>query len=351
MNIVISIEHPAWAHQFHNIIKHYSKETNNILVLAVNKDGDLDLLKRYGIEYHTMADTTGENLLQKAFLFLKLSFSYTKAIYKFKPDILIGRASPMMAIAAFLSHKPHIIFEDTEVSRFSLIFCRMFSSCIVTPIPFLNNLGRKQMRLPMYKELFYLHPDVFVPEMSYLEQCGINASEKYVIVRFVAWNASHDIGKGGINARDKVNFIENLAQHVKAYISSEAEMPEELVKYKLPIPYEKIHHAIYYASLVISEGATMAAEAVVLGTYAFYLNAIVSGTNLEQQDRYKLLKILQNPKTRYDTALIEAIEMLKRPNLWKENKEKRQKILDDMDNPNNQFIQLIEEYCKRFGRL
>lgn len=345
MNIVISIEHPAWAHQFYNIIKYYLEKQNNVLVLAVDKDGDIELLEKYGIEYKLMANTTGENVLQKGYLFIKLSFLYTKAILSFKPDVLIGRASPMMAIAAFISRRPHIIFEDTEVSRFSLAFCKMFSRCIITPTSFLSDLGHKQKRLPIYKELFYLHPDVFTPDSIYLEQCGMNASERFVIVRFIAWNASHDIGKGGIGVKDKINFIEKLAKYVKVYISSESVIPIELAKYKLPISYEKVHHAIYYASLVISEGATMAAEAVMLGTYAFYLNAIVSGINREQSDKYGLLRILENPKTRYDIALSETIEMLKRPKLWEENKEKRKKILDDMINPNNQFIQCVEEYC------
>lgn len=347
MNIAISIEHPAWVHQFHNIIKHYSRETDKILVLAVNKDGDLELLDRYGIEYNVMADTTGKNIFQKAFLFLRLSILYTKEMRKFIPDILIGRASPMMAVAAFLLRKPHVIFEDTEVSKFSLFFCRMFSSVIITPTSFLTELGHKQRRLPVYKELFYLHPDVFKPQESYLETCGMRTLEKYVIVRFVAWNASHDIGQEGIATKDKIDFIEKLSKHVKVYISSEAEIPDKLLKYKLPIPYERIHHAIYYATLVISEGASMASEAAVLGTYAFYLNTIVSGTNMEQQNKYKLPKILENPRTRYDTALSEAIEMLKRVELWEENKMKRQKILDDMINPNDYFVQLIGEYCKK----
>ena len=344
VNIVISIEHPAWAHQFHNIIQYYLKKQDSVLVLAVNKDGDTDLLSRYGIEYDLLADTTGKNVLQKAYLFGKLSFLYTKEVLKFKPDVLIGRASPMMAVASFMSRRPHIIFEDTEASRFSLFFCRIFSSCIITPESFLSNLGHKQRRMPIYKELFYLHPDVFEPDIYYLKQCGMNVSEKYVIVRFVAWNASHDIGQGGISIKDKINFIETLAKHVRVYISSEMDIPSELAKYKLPIAYEKIHHAIYYASLVISEGATMAGEAAVLGTYAFYLNAIVSGTTREQSDKYGLLRILKNPRTRYSTALTETMEMLKRPKLWEENKQKRQKILNDMINPNSQFISIIEKY-------
>jgi len=254
----------------------------------------------------------------------------------------------MMAIAAFISHRPHIIFEDTEVSKFSLAFCKIFSRCIITPMAFLSDLGHKQRRLPIYKELFYLHPDVFTPESSHLDQCGMNATERFIIIRFIAWNASHDIGKGGIGVKDKISFVENLAKYVKVYISSESEIPTELIKYKLPVSYEKVHHAIYYASLVISEGATMAAEAAMLGTYAFYLNSIVSGINREQSDKYRLLRILENPKTRYRIALSEAIEMLRRPKLWQENKEKRKKILDDMINPNEQFIQCVDEYCHRY---
>lgn len=348
MRIAISIEHPAWAHQFRSIIQK-NNANGETLVIAVDKDGDIELLNSFGIPYKLLADSTGKNILEKGFLFLKLCFSYTYHIWKFKPDILIGRASPMMAIASFITKKPHIIFEDTEVSKFSLKICQKFSTVIITPANFKTNLGNKQIRMPIYKELFYLHKDEFIPNRERVEKYGINTKKPYVVVRFISWNASHDVGMRTISDDEKIHFIRELASVMPVYISSETQLPKELEEYRLQIAYENIHQVLYYATLVISEGASMASEAAILGTHAFYLNEIASGTTDEQEQKYKLLRVLHDPKTRYNIALQEAKELLRNPHLWQEGKNKRKKILLEMFNPNDIFWQYMEEVVVKYG--
>ncbi len=342
MKAAISIEHPAWAHQFRYIINEINRD-GKTLVLAIDKDGDLKLLDAFGIRYVKLADSTGKNVFEKGFLFLGLCVSYYREVKKFDPDILIGRASPMMAVAAKLAGKPHVLFEDTEVSRFSLRLCRLFSSCIITPDNFLSDLGEKQLRRPIYKELFYLHEKEFSPDRGILRKNGIDDTVPYIIVRFVSWNASHDLGMGGISDRKKIAFVQELRKLGKVYISSEAELPAELKPYQLRIAYEDIHHILYYASLVISEGASMASEAAILGTHAFYLNEIASGTTEEQERRFHLVRVLHDPETRYDTALAEAAELMKDPQLWEKGKEKRKRILAEMPDPNDVFFKKMEE--------
>lgn len=344
MKVVISIEHPAWAHQFKSIIKKINSD-GEALVLAVDKDGDLKLLDAFGINYIKLADTTGKNVFDKGLLFLNLCSSYTREIKNFKPDILIGRASPMMAIAAKRTNLPHVIFEDTEVSRFSLNICKKYSSLIITPRTFLTDLGEKQLRLPIYKELFYLH-NGFSPDLSIVESCGINISKPFAIVRFVAWNASHDIGKSGLNNNDKLIFIKELEKLMPVYIFSEAALPEEFNKYMPSIQYDKIHHLLYYATFVFSEGATMASEAAILGTHAFYLNEIEAGSINEQENRYQLLIMARNRQTRYADALKVAKELIKNNSLWKQGKEKRKVLLKEMPDPNDLFMDKMREYAK-----
>ena len=60
MRVLISIEHPAWSWQFKKIIKQIASE-GDILVLAVKKDGDTELLDDFGISYKCLAGTTGKN--------------------------------------------------------------------------------------------------------------------------------------------------------------------------------------------------------------------------------------------------------------------------------------------------
>lgn len=351
MKAAISIEHPAWVHQFKNIIRKVNAG-GVMLVLAVDKDSDWDLLDSFGISYMKLAGSTGNNIFEKGWLFLKLCLDYTREIRRFHPDILIGRASPMMAVAARFTGTPHIIFEDTEVSRFSLNICRRFSSCIITPQTFLSDLGKKQFRLPMYKELFYLHND-FKPNIEVLHKCGIHTDKPFAVVRFVSWNASHDVGMHGLNNEEKKRFIKKVEELMPVYISSEDTLSEELAKYRLTMPFEQIHHVLYYATLVFSEGASMASEAAILGTHSFYLNQIASGTTEEQERRFHLLRVFHDPKTRYEEAIKEAKELMGNASLWEFGKEKRKKMLEEMPDPNeiywNKMIEVLSHNIMKIG--
>lgn len=344
MNVVISIEHPAWAHQFRYIIRALKERGDSVTVLAVDKDGDLQLLDAFSIPYIKMADSTGKNFFEKVWLFFKLCISYTKECKKVNADILIGRLSPMMSVASFFLRRPHILYDDDEVCVIELALARMFSTKIITPMPFYKNLGEKQIRVPMYKELYYLDAKHFAPDKNVLASVGINPDEKYVIVRFVAWLASHDIGLNGLNDDEKLEYVKALSKYVKVYISSEKKLSAELEPYRIKIPYENIHHAMYYAQLVISDGATMASEAVVLGTHAIRLSPIKCGTFLEQEEKYHLLKWFPGAtKAWFEKSFEYTKSLLADEELWKKGKEKRKVLLNDMVDCNEYFIKVMDE--------
>jgi hypothetical protein len=61
-------------------------------------------------------------------------------------------------------------------------------------------------------------------------------------------------------------------------VTVEGELPAELERYRLAIPYRHIHHVLAFASLYVGEGATMASEAAVLGTPSVYVNTLEAGT-------------------------------------------------------------------------
>ena len=310
MKAMICFTHPAWVHQFHHIIWRMRERGDEVLCFVAEKDGNSTLLERYGIPYVRCAKSTGKNPVEKALLFLKLSVQFSLAALKWKPDIMIGRAAPMLAVAAWVSGKPHLIYEDTEVSRFALRICKRLSTKILTPRTFLTDLGPRQERLDTYKELFYLHPSVFTPDKQVLRDCGFNPDEKYILVRFVAWNASHDIGKHGLDDEGKIRLVQRLERYGRVYVSAEGDVPEELRPRLLKTPYELIHHVLAFAQLVFSEGATMASEAAVLGTHALYVNTIVSGSTREQSERFHLMDCFNEGEDRYERAAARAEELL-----------------------------------------
>ena len=346
MKAVLSIDHPAWAHQFKNIVLRMNERGDTVLTLAVQKDGNTQLLERFGIPYVLSARSTGKNVWQKGLLFLGLCVEHSVRSLRFRPDVFIGRASPMLAVAAWVCRKPHIIYEDTEVSKFSLNICKRLCSKILTPRTFLTDLGPRQERVDTYKELFYLHPSVFTPDRQALRDAGFDPDERYVLVRFVAWNASHDVGRRGLNMQAQVDLVRRLEKRARVYVSAEGDLPPELEPNRLRTPYELVHHVLAYAALVFSEGATMASEAVVLGTHALYVNTIVSGSTKEQCERYHLLYNFNEGDDRYERALQTAEELLDDPELLMKGQEKRQRLLDEKTDINQYYLSEVDRLAK-----
>ena len=349
MKVMLSIDHPAWAHQFRYIVKRLETRGDRVLTLAVEKDGDTQLLERFGIPYVLSARSTGKNIVEKGLLFLGLCVEHTWRALRFQPDVLIGRASPMMAVAAWITHKPHIIYEDTEVSKFALRICKRLSTKILTPRTFLSDLGPRQERLDTYKELFYLHPSVFTPDRQVLRDCGFNPDEPYVLVRFVAWNASHDIGKHGLDDEGKIRLVQRLERYGRVYVSAEGDVPEALRPRLLKTPYELIHHVLAFAQLVFSEGATMASEAAVLGTHALYVNTIVSGSTREQSERFHLMYCFNEGEDRYERAAAQAEALLATPDLKAIGLEKQRKLLSEKVDINGYYMAEMDRLV-RVGR-
>ena len=339
MKAMICFTHPAWVHQFHHILWRMQKRGDQVTAFVAEKDGNSLLCQRYGIPYTLCAKSTGKNPVEKAFLFLKLSVQFSVAALRFKPDILIGRAAPMLAVASWVSGKPHLVYEDTEVSKFALRICKRLSTKILTPRTFLTDLGPRQERLDTYKELFYLHPSVFTPDKQVLRDVGFNPDEDYILVRFVAWNASHDIGKHGLDDAGKIALVRRLEAYGRVYVSAEGDVPAELRPNLLQTPYELVHHVLAFARLVYSEGATMASEAAGLGTHALYVNTIVSGSTREQQDRFHLLCCCNDDgPARYEKATAQAVQWLETPNLRQLGHEKQQKLLAEKVDINSYYM-------------
>jgi len=346
MKAMICFTHPAWVHQFHHIIWRMRERGDELMCFVAEKDGNSLLLEKYGIPYIRCAKSTGKNPVEKAYLFLKLTAQFTLAALRFKPDIMIGRAAPMLSVASWICRKPHIVYEDTEVSKFSLRICKRLSTKIITPRTFLTDLGPAQERLDTYKELFYLHPSVFTPDKQKLRDVGFNPDEPYILVRFVAWNASHDIGRRGLDDAGKVELVEKLSKYGRVYVSSEGHVPEALKPLLLKTPYELIHHVLAFARLVYSEGATMASEAVVLGTHALYVNTIVSGSTKEQAERFQLLYNFNVGEDRYEKATAKAIELLENPDLVELGHEKQQKLLSEKVDINQYYLEEMDRLVK-----
>ncbi|MEY4135454.1 MAG: hypothetical protein RL386_1804 [Bacteroidota bacterium] len=344
MRIALSVEHPAWAHQFRGIVRLLEAQGHEVTVFAIQKDLSLYLLDTFGIPYLRVADSTGVGVLQKAWLLISITWKIFVKCIKIRPDLFIGRGSPMMALNAFLFRKPHILFEDTDHSYISLLFCKLFSTRILTNNAFRSELGEKQLRVNTLKELFYLHPDIFRPDLSILGVYGLSKDEPFVVIRFVHWTADHDLGQKGFDKGMKIHAITELAKKGRVLVTSETPLPEVLRPYEIRIAPEKIHDLMAFATLVFGESATMATEAAVLGVHAIFCDFAGRGYTDELEARYGLVYNFRlDPQSQLD-ALQKAMELLSNPETRASGQRKGAQLLEEKINGTAFFMEQLSAY-------
>ena len=346
MNVLISISHPAWAHQFHHIIDILKKRGHKVKVLVIKKDKNWEILDQYGIEYTVVGESTGKGKIDKAFILLVTTWRHLVEAIKFKADVLIGRPSPMMAITAFLTRKKNIVYSDTERSVESLFFSKLFSYKILTPMMYRKDLGKKQMRVETFKELFYLHPNYFKPNPEDVRLVGLEPGEKFSFVRFVAWHASHDLGHKGFTNEQKMEIIKHLEKYGKVILSSEEELPSEFDKYIKKVPHTKLHSVMSQAQLFVGDGLTMAFECNVMGVHAIFTSEMTSGAADELEERYNLLYCIEDREHMVEKTKKKIDELLSKENIREIGLEKQKKLLEDKKDFNEWWVDYLEKEVK-----
>ena len=114
----------------------------------------------------------------------------------------------------------------------------------------------------------------------------------------------------------------NWKRAIESSISSEGQLSSTFYKYQVNISPDKMHDLLYYASLYVGEGATMAVESALLGTPSIYISSL-AGTmgNLEElENKYGLI----NSYSSDHPAIDKIIDYLRRSDLkeiWKKRKE------------------------------
>jgi len=343
MKILIDMGHPGHVHLFKNFIWEMEEKGHQILVTARDKDVVIQLLEAYGIPYKAVG-RKGSNKFSLIRELIQRDIKIYKIAENYNPDIFLGMGNPFIAHTAKICRKPSIIFSDTEPALFGNSITFPFASTICTPSCYTKDLGLKQIRYNGYHELAYLHPNHFTPDPAVLTELGLAEGDPFIIVRFVSWGASHDVGQHGI--RDKVGLMKELEQYGRVLITSEAALPEELRSYQIRVSPEKLHDLLYYATLYVGEGGTMASEAAVLGTPSIYVSSLVGtmGNFIELEETYDLLYSF----TDGDATLDKAIEILQDPESKEKWRNKRERLLEDKIDVTAFMVWFVENYPRSF---
>lgn len=324
MRILVDIGHPAHVHFFKNFIREMEKRGHTVLITARNKEITLDLLSKYNFNFLPVGvQRSGKfNLIKE---WIGRDFEIIRIAQKFKPHFLLGIGNPSIAHAAKLLRAKSVVFTDTEHAKFSNGITFPFADVICTPSCYRSDIGPKQVRYNGYHELAYLHPNRFSPNPAVLAELGLKKGDPLFIVRFVSWQASHDVGHSGLALDTKRKAIHEFEKNGRVFITSEKALPEEFEKYRITVSPEKMHDLLHFATLLYGDSATMASECAVLGTHAIFCDFAGRGYTDEEERKYDLVYNFKLDELSQEKSIKKAVELLQDPDL-KENGQKKTRI-------------------------
>jgi uncharacterized protein len=360
MKIVVDIGHPSHVHITKHFIRIMKEKGHEVLLTATEKDVTLDLLRSYQIPFRNLG-RYGGSTAAKALRVPLMDYHMWRAVRRFKPDIFLGIGSIRAPHVAFLLGSASVNFEDTEHSMEQIRLYLPFVDTVCTATCFMRDLGRKQIRYKGYHELAYLHPRYFTPRPDIMADMDLDPDEITFVMRFGAFDATHDTHSSGLRKEYIRPLIETLEDHGRILITSEKPIDPSLEKYRFNLPPDRFHQVLAHATMYIGEGSTSAEEAAVLGVPAFHFERMmdahgrvypfseVAGVLHELQDTYHLLYGFAE-----EERLLSCVGMLLEKGterIREEWKARRERLLREKIDVTQFMVWLIDEFPESVARM
>lgn len=349
MNILIDISHPGQVHLFKNIYFKL-KAKHNIIWTTRDIPIAKKLLEQYQIPYINLGKKSN-SIFGKAIDILLQDIKLFFIVKKHKINFGLTSGIALPHVSRVTKMKSFVFDDDDdEAQPLATKYGHPYADAIFTP----KAIKRKTEKAIYYNgthELFYLHPNIFLPDESIFNGLDFDKNTKYFVLRFVAFKGHHDVGESGISFDQKKQLIDLLKKYGRVFITSEKEIEKEFEAYRLPVAPHQIHSLLYYASLFIGDSQTMISEAAIMGVPAVKCNTFAGRLSVPNQleHTYDLCYSYQ-PKD-FNLFLDKINELLSTNNLKENWNNKLQKLINDAINPTDFFVWLLENYPQSLDQL
>lgn len=343
MNILFDINHPAHVHLFRNAIAVLKSRGHQVTITARDKDVTLALLDAYKLSYICLSKAQkgiwklGGELLHRQWKLIPI-------LRRQKIQVCVSATGACSVHICKLLGIPALVFYDTEHAQLQNMLTVPFATRFITPGSFKKRYGKNHLTYNGIHDLAYLHPSYFTPDTGISARLGLQANEKFVLMRFVSWEAAHDIGKKRMSLEFKKKLIDLCARYARVFIISESPLNGAFEAFRLSVSPEKILDVLNIATLYIGDGGSMATEAAVLGTPSVFVSSLTAGVFDELEKNYGLMRTFTPDQ---EETILQAVEkILKDPDVKSTWRTKQKKFLDDKINVTDYFFETILKYAK-----
>jgi len=344
MRLLFDLGHPAHYYLYKFVIRHFREKGDDILLVVRDREKMVaNLLREEGEDFVVLGGHV-QSMVGKACYMVMNDVRLLRIASRFRPDILVSMSSPYSAHVSFLMRRPHLSFTDTENSKIIFLLLSPFTDTMITPTSFRGGFAfRRHVKIDSYKSLAYIHPRYFSPDPKVLQEAGLREGKKFIMVRFSAYDASHDIGLRGLGEQSKERIVSELSKHARVFLTSEVGLSEELKRHVPPVKINRMHDLLAYSSLYVGEGSTMAIEAGLLGVPSVLVNPSRSGI-FEDLEKNGLMKQFTDPESQIDDIIEYCVSVFESPEFQKEFSEHRRILLGEKEDLTGRIVDEIEKF-------
>ena len=344
MNILIDIGHPGHVHLLHGVAEEMIARGHKVFYSV----RDIPVAKRL-MEHFRMSpwvDLGGkkDSLTGKAQTVLHQDIQLLKFVQRNHINIGLSSGIVLSHVSKLTSMKAYVFDDDDDAAEPLIVkYGHPLSDVVFTP----DCIRRKTKHAVYYAgthELAYLHPKRFSPNPVVLQHAGIQEGERFFIMRFVALKGHHDVGQQGLTMDQKKALVALLKTHGRVIITSERTIEPEFEQYRLPVPPEEIHSLMAYSAMFLGDSQTMTSEAAVLGVPALKCNTFAGRLSVPNmlENKYGLCYAYQPQQFDEMYHHIEQLLAKDPEELRNEWHAKQQRMIDDMIDPTDFFVNYIE---------
>ena len=353
MNILIDIGHPGHVHLLRNLANELKQRGHSLYFSVRDIPVAKQLMEHYGMSPWLDLGRKKDSLTGKAWTVIHQDVEILQFVRKHHIDLGLSSGLVLSHVSR-TSRMKAFMFDDDDDNAEPLI---VQYGHPLTDVVFTPNCIRRATHHAVYyagtHELAYLHPNRFSPNPAVLQHAGLQRDERFFIMRFVALKGHHDIGQQGLLLKQKQALVELLKPHGRVIITSERAVEPEFEPYRLPVPPEEIHSLMAYSSMFLGDSQTMTSEAAVLGVPALKCNTFagrLSVPNMLEQ-KYGLCYAYQ--PSQFEEMYRHITQLLARDpeELKNEWQAKRQRMLNDMIDPTEFFVNYIESIESKSRRV
>lgn len=275
MNVLVDIGHPAHVHFFRHAVRELIARGHDVRLATRDLPVALTLLRAYDLPYRVVG-ARRRGVFGLALELACHSAGLLAMTRTWRPDVATAIGGTLLVAAARLRRCQVVVWDDTDTAVMENRITRPLAHRIMTPDVYPEDIGPRQARYHGLHELAYLHPRRFKPNPAILVRYGLSPDTPYAVVRLGSFEAGHDIAIRRHSPEALGGVIKALAKRGQVLLVPEGMIPEALASYVVQPRPEDFHDLLAFADFCLTEGATTASEACILGTPTLYVNPIIT---------------------------------------------------------------------------